>query len=136
MTREYTNGETTVVWDEPKCIHSANCIRGLPKVFNPARRPWINLEGTPTAAIIETVGRCPSGALTIKPVATPAPPAVEITLAADGPLLIRGVATLTDEAGTSVVKEGAFALCRCGASANKPYCDGSHRRTEFKTTPR
>jgi uncharacterized Fe-S cluster protein YjdI len=133
--KEYSNGETTVVWDETKCIHSANCIRGLPKVFNPARRPWINLEGTPTKDIIETVGRCPSGALTIRSGETDSPPAVQITLAANGPLLIQGTVTLTDEAGKSVVKEGVFALCRCGASAGKPYCDGSHRRTGFLTTP-
>lgn len=63
VTKEYTNGEVTVVWQSGKCIHSANCIRNSPKVFNPKQSPWIKTEEGTTAEIVDTVNKCPSGAL-------------------------------------------------------------------------
>lgn len=60
----YTNGEVTIVWQPKLCIHSGNCVRGLPAVFNNRERPWIKPEGADTEAIIEQVKKCPSGALT------------------------------------------------------------------------
>lgn len=63
MTKRYTNGEVTVVWKPDLCIHSGVCARGLPLVFNPARRPWVELQHADTAAITALVDRCPSGAL-------------------------------------------------------------------------
>ncbi len=63
MEKQYTNGEVTIVWKPDLCIHSANCIRGLPDVFNNRARPWITPEGASTEQIIEQVKRCPSGAL-------------------------------------------------------------------------
>jgi uncharacterized Fe-S cluster protein YjdI len=133
MNKEYSNGEITVLWDDTKCVHSANCVRGLPKVFNPARRPWINLEGTPSAAIVATVKTCPSGALTMKDDAVSAAdaPGVTITLAANGPLLLDGEVEIVDEQGIRLMKKGPVAFCRCGASAKKPWCDGSHKRVGF-----
>ncbi len=65
ITKYYSNGEITVVWQSGKCIHSGNCVRNLSKVFNPKQRPWIQLENASTAEIIEAVGKCPSGALSI-----------------------------------------------------------------------
>ena len=61
--KEYTNGEVTVVWKQKLCIHSANCISGLPKVFNLNKRPWIDTSGAGTDEIIHQVSKCPSGAL-------------------------------------------------------------------------
>jgi uncharacterized Fe-S cluster protein YjdI len=63
MVKRYSNGEITVVWQPDKCVHSAVCARGLPLVFNPSRRPWIELEHADSAAISAQVDRCPSGAL-------------------------------------------------------------------------
>ncbi|HVD99569.1 MAG TPA: (4Fe-4S)-binding protein [Cytophagaceae bacterium] len=63
VTKKYSNGEITVVWQSAKCIHSGNCFRGLPKVFDPRKRPWITLENSNTGTIIEQVKKCPSGAL-------------------------------------------------------------------------
>lgn len=64
LTKEYTNGEVTIVWQSGKCIHSANCVRNNPEVFKPKEKPWIIAENSTTEKIIETIKKCPSGALT------------------------------------------------------------------------
>ena len=64
LTKEYTNGEVTIVWQSGKCIHSANCVKNNPDVFKPAAKPWITAENSTTEKIIETINKCPSGALT------------------------------------------------------------------------
>ncbi len=64
LIKEYTNGEVTIVWQNSKCIHSANCVKNNPDVFKPKEKPWINPENSSTEKIIETVNKCPSGALT------------------------------------------------------------------------
>ena len=64
ITRKYSNGEVTIVWKPVVCIHSAICFKGLPEVFDPRVRPWINAEGASTQQIIDQVKKCPSGALT------------------------------------------------------------------------
>lgn len=63
-SKEYSNGEVTIVWQAGKCIHSANCWRALPDVFKPKEKPWVNPDNAPTETIINQVGKCPSGALT------------------------------------------------------------------------
>ncbi len=69
VVKRYSNGEITVVWQPSLCVHSAICARGLPKVFDPRRRPWITLDDA-TDTIVDQVERCPSGALSIERVAT------------------------------------------------------------------
>lgn len=64
ITKEYTNGEVTIVWQSAKCIHSANCLRHNSQVFQPKEKPWIKPESSTTEKIIDTVKKCPSGALT------------------------------------------------------------------------
>jgi uncharacterized Fe-S cluster protein YjdI len=64
LKKEYTNGEVTVVWQSGKCTHSANCVRNSPDVFQPKEKPWIKIDGASTQKIIETIKKCPSGALT------------------------------------------------------------------------
>lgn len=66
MVKEYPKEDINVVWDESKCKHSANCVRGMSNVFNPKYRPWIQTENGTKKDIIAQVGKCPSGALTIK----------------------------------------------------------------------
>lgn len=63
LKKEYTNGEVTVVWQSGKCIHSANCVRHNPDVFQPKDKPWIKINASSTEKIIETVQKCPSAAL-------------------------------------------------------------------------
>jgi uncharacterized Fe-S cluster protein YjdI len=66
IKKEYTNGEVTVVWQAEKCIHAAECVKNNPDVFKPREKPWIQPENSNTEAIIETVKKCPSGALSYK----------------------------------------------------------------------
>lgn len=62
----YSNQEITVYWDQSKCVHAGVCFSALRRVFNPLQRPWINMTGATTEQIIETVGKCPSGALSFE----------------------------------------------------------------------
>ena len=66
MEKRYTNGETTVVWKPELCVHSGICARGLPLVFSPKRKPWIEMQHSDTATIEKQVAACPSGALSIE----------------------------------------------------------------------
>jgi len=63
LTKEYSNGEVTIVWKPALCIHSTNCCKGLPPVFNPRVQPWINAAGATTAQMVAQIQKCPSGAL-------------------------------------------------------------------------
>ncbi|TDQ19136.1 putative Fe-S cluster protein YjdI [Algoriphagus boseongensis] len=62
-SKTYTNGEVSVTWEPEKCIHSGNCARGLFKVFNPKRKPWIDMDQATSEEIVNQVKKCPSGAL-------------------------------------------------------------------------
>ena len=66
QAREYSNGEVTIIWKPGLCIHSGNCVRGLPEVFNTKRRPWIDASAEPTQGMIDQVKKCPSGALSYR----------------------------------------------------------------------
>lgn len=65
ITKHYSNGEITIVWQSDKCIHSANCVNNLPLVFNTKQSPWIKVENGSTEEIIAIVKKCPLGALSI-----------------------------------------------------------------------
>lgn len=141
ITKKYSNGEVTIIWKPSICSHSTICWRGehsLPEVFNPAERPWIKPEGASTERIIAQVKQCPSGALSFvmnteekgEVSSTSAEyPRVEVSL--NGPLLLRGTCVVIDSTGSETIKENITAFCRCGHSANKPYCDGSHKKIGF-----
>ena len=64
LKKEYTNGEVTIVWQSGKCAHSGICVKNNPDVFKPKEQPWIVTDNSTTEKIIETVNKCPSGALT------------------------------------------------------------------------
>lgn len=63
MTKHYTNGEITVIWQPDLCRHGGACARGLGDVFNPRRRPWIEMQHADSDRIAAQVDRCPSKAL-------------------------------------------------------------------------
>jgi uncharacterized Fe-S cluster protein YjdI len=136
IVKEYSNGEMTVVWKPNTCIHSTKCWKGLIQVFNPKKRPWINIEGATTERIKNQVEECPSGALTYymneesSPVEEPTVEAIQVKITGGGPILVRGEVKIVHKDGTEEIKKNV-ALCRCGQSANKPFCDGSHHKIEF-----
>jgi uncharacterized Fe-S cluster protein YjdI len=136
-THTYTNGEVTIVWKASLCTHSRKCWTGLPEVFKPGERPWIHPDGATTERILAQVKQCPSGALSFQldnapeEVGAPQPPGATVEVTPDGPLIVRGTVEVRHADGRVERKERQCALCRCGASANKPFCDGSHRRTGF-----
>ena len=63
ITRKYSNGELTIIWESSRCVHSGNCARGLASVFRPKEKPWIHAEAATPEEIRQTIRRCPSGAL-------------------------------------------------------------------------
>jgi len=66
IVKEYSNGEITIVWQPKKCIHSAICVKTLPKVYNPKTKPWITIENATSEALKNQINNCPSGALSYK----------------------------------------------------------------------
>lgn len=138
-TKTYSNADITVTWKPEQCIHSEKCFHGLSAVFDPNRRPWIDMSAADTQAIKAQVDKCPSGALSwaaksdaAEAKAEASAPAVVVELLPDGPLLVKSAHTLNLADGTTKQRSGATAYCRCGASARKPFCDGSHGKVGFK----
>lgn len=134
--KEYSNGDVTIVWQPHKCIHSANCWNGLPKAFDPKKRPWISLDEVSSEEIMEQVLKCPSGALSIKEVqpatnTTEVPADAEVVIIKNGPIMLKGSMIITHKDGKQESHKEVY-LCRCGQSANKPFCDGTHRKCGFK----
>ena len=65
-SKEYTNGEITILWQAEKCTHSGICVKTLPTVYDPKDRPWIKMENATSEELMAQVAKCPSGALSIK----------------------------------------------------------------------
>ena len=63
ITKEYSNGELTIVWKPKACIHAAECVKALPKVYKPKAKPWITIENATTEELKIQIMKCPSGAL-------------------------------------------------------------------------
>jgi uncharacterized Fe-S cluster protein YjdI len=133
--REYETDEIVVEWRPRLCYHSHNCIRALPQVFDPQRRPWVTLDAATAAEVSDAVASCPSGALRAHRPGEPVesePTAQEIRVSKNGPLLVRGGVRLLDAGGNVLYEGEKAALCRCGGSGNKPFCDGSHKTNGFR----
>jgi CDGSH-type Zn-finger protein/uncharacterized Fe-S cluster protein YjdI len=134
MATRYVEGETIDVgFDGKKCIHSRNCVLGHPEVFVPnAPGQWIHPEAASAEAIVRVAENCPSGAITYRRKdggPAEAPPVVNLVrIRENGPLAVNAEMVIDGE----VVLRAT--LCRCGASANKPFCDGSHTKAGFAAT--
>ncbi|MEI7727073.1 MAG: (4Fe-4S)-binding protein [Bacteroidota bacterium] len=150
IIKKYSNGEVTVVWQPAKCIHSKICwekATGLPEVFNPQVRPWINMDGAETDQIVEQVKKCPTEALSFfwndeantededQTVAGDDPgqkPETIVQVMKNGPLLVFGNIIVKDPDGNETRKNNVTSFCRCGVSKTHPYCDGTHFDVDFK----
>ena len=128
--KRYTGAEGAVRYSPRRCIHFAACVRGLPAVFDPERRPWIAPDNADADALAAVVPQCPTGALHLERLDGGPPeqpqPEPSIRVATDGPLYVRGDIRLQRADGTPIIADYRMALCRCGKSGNKPLCDGSH----------
>ncbi|HYK35604.1 CDGSH iron-sulfur domain-containing protein [Alloacidobacterium sp.] len=131
--REYEGQGITILYDVARCFHAEECIHGAPGVFQKDARPWVSPDGENPAKTAEVIHRCPTGALhyRAKDASLNEEPDAEntVTVTANGPLLMRGDMEISLSDG--LLKETRAAFCRCGASANKPFCDDSHYRIGF-----
>ncbi|MFD0272997.1 (4Fe-4S)-binding protein [Kitasatospora sp. NPDC127111] len=125
--RTYEAEGIAVTFDPLVCRHAAECVRGLPAVFDTTRRPWIMPDAADPGLLAEVVRRCPTGALRywLAGGGTEVPDRpTSIRRMADGRLLVRGDLRVTGAEGA--VRETPRAmLCGCGLSAGQPYCDRS-----------
>ncbi len=134
--KHYTNGEITINWQPTKCIHAAECVKALPKVYKPNEKAWLQIENATTVELKAQIAKCPSGALSYSEAIVNDDPKksapISATLMENGPLVILGDLSISNTDGSKDIKKGKTAFCRCGASSNKPYCDGSHVKIGFK----
>jgi CDGSH-type Zn-finger protein len=136
--RDYPGKEITVHDNRKICSHAAECVNNLSSVFKLGSRPWINPDASKMNDIVDVVRRCPSGALSysIDGVEYRDPEEQRnpiVTVLKNGPYHITGGIELIGENiqfGEGASKEH-YTLCRCGASENKPFCDGAHKSSKF-----
>lgn len=136
--RDYPGKEVTVHDNRKICSHAAECVNNLSSVFKLGSRPWINPDASKMNDIVEVVRRCPSGALSysIDGVEYRDPEEQRnptVTVLKNGPYHITGGIELIGDNiqfGEGASKEH-YTLCRCGASENKPFCDGAHKSSKF-----
>lgn len=137
--KSYVGKKITIHDNRKICSHAAECVNNLPSVFRLNQRPWINPDDETTAIekIIETIKKCPSGALSysidsIEYRDYDGKPLVKVSK--DGPYLVSGgIELILEEVDfPEDVSREHYTLCRCGASSNKPFCDGTHSTINFK----
>jgi len=134
VLKTYENAAIRVHWEPMHCIHVARCLTASPQVFDSMARPWIEIDAADADEIAETVKLCPTGALTFERLdGGPQEEPGEDTLVEprpNGPLFVRGRVVVRTKDGTRVATRAA--LCRCGGSGSKPFCDGTHRANGFR----
>ena len=133
--KTYTSDSIDVTYNVKRCIHAKECVRGLPQVFDTDKRPWIQPSEASPDALAQVIERCPTGALHYQrkdngPGETP-DTINTLQTVVDGPIYVRGHITFTASDGTITKQDSRVALCRCGASQNKPFCDNSHKSISF-----
>jgi CDGSH-type Zn-finger protein len=132
---DYVGKNITIHDNRGLCAHAGVCTDRLSSVWRMGVEPWIDPDGASVEAIVETIEACPSGALSYtidgdEHRDCDNPPAV--LLAKNGPYVVTGGVGLEGVAFGEGVSREHFTLCRCGASKNKPFCDGSHYDAGFE----
>ena len=131
----YVGTHITVHFNGGACAHAAHCVNDLPSVFRMGANPWIEPDAASVEEIVAQIGKCPSGALSCSVngvLQTTQQGDPEVTVLKDGPYAVAGGISLIGQEWGNGVSEQNFVLCRCGASKNKPFCDGSHAAIGFK----
>jgi uncharacterized Fe-S cluster protein YjdI/CDGSH-type Zn-finger protein len=133
--RVYRGTAIEVAFDKDLCIHATECVRGLSMVFDRDNRPWVLPDNATAQEISLVVERCPSGALTYHRLdGEPDERTRRVTVVTpveDGPLALRGDLVVRHEDG-HLERLSRVALCRCGESKNKPFCDNRHLEAGFR----
>ncbi|HSO07911.1 MAG TPA: CDGSH iron-sulfur domain-containing protein [Pelomicrobium sp.] len=132
----YSGKAVDVTWDERLCIHMAECGRAKGELFVGGRQPWCQPDLTTLEDVVDVCQRCPSGALVYESKdgrATEAAAAANtVTVAYNGPLFVRGDLAIDGAPADMPGVRFRAALCRCGQSKNKPFCDNSHEKAGFR----
>ena len=136
VTREYGTEHITVQWYAERCIHSTNCIRALPRVFDPRRRPWVDVDAADADSIARAVLRCPTGALAFvrhdgAPQEAPDVPTT-LTPIRNGPLYVRGDVEVRGLDGRVIRLGTRVSLCRCGLARQVSFCDNTCRTEHWR----
>jgi len=131
--KDYKGKDITVHFNLGVCSHDATCLM-LTDVFEKCRVPWILPDNGTRKDIIETIKKCPSGALSytvdgIHQKDLDRVPAVRIEKG--GPLKTEGFIELRDDMDSCPESAEHYCLCRCGESKNHPFCDGAHMHNGF-----
>jgi len=131
---DFPGEEIDVQWDERLCIHVGECVSAANSLFESGRRPWCVPDEVSRVEVREVCERYPSGALSYgdkvgEPEQAPAENTVSVVY--NGPLYLTGALAIEGAADDMPGVRARAALCRCGASQNKPFCDGSHKAVDF-----
>lgn len=131
----YAGRRITVHDNRAICAHAGHCTGSLSAVFRMGQEPWIDPDAAAVDAIVAAITQCPSGALSysIEGELQAAPTAEPlVTVTNDGPYAVAGDLELLGVKFGEGASSERYTLCRCGASRNKPFCDGSHWRIGFR----
>jgi CDGSH-type Zn-finger protein len=131
----YAGKRITIFDNRAICSHAAHCTDELASVFRHHDTPWIDPDGAEVSQIIKIIRTCPSGALSyaidgVEAEPPQRPPMVTVT--DNGPYAVTGGIELLGVKFGDGASTEHYTLCRCGASKNKPFCDGSHWDVGFK----
>ena len=138
QVREYATEEIVVEWDARLCYHSHNCIRALPQVFDPDRRPWVMVDAATADEVEAAVARCPSGALRARRVGSE--PAkreqpLELRASANGPLLVSGGVRIVAADGTVLYEASGPPCVAAVVRATSPSATGRTRPSVSRADP-
>ena len=131
----YVGKDITVHDNRGQCAHAGYCTDGAPNAFRLKMEPFVDPDGASAQEIIDTINKCPSGALRYTQQRKEAGDRNQdpsIFIAPNGPYVVSGSPELQDEKFGEGITPDHFAMCRCGGSKNKPFCDGSHWHNGFK----
>jgi CDGSH-type Zn-finger protein/uncharacterized Fe-S cluster protein YjdI len=132
---EYPGKTATVYWHRRLCIHVGECGRAQGDLFVAGRDPWCQPDLASNEKVDEVVKRCPTGALTVQfeggTSAEQPDPLNSVIVSYNGPLFVRGELSIEGAPEDAPGVAYRAALCRCGKSRNKPFCDNSHESAGF-----
>jgi CDGSH-type Zn-finger protein len=131
----YAGKRITVHDNRGICSHAGFCTDSLKSVFRMGSEPWIDPDGAAAQEIVATIRKCPSGALSYSIGGTEhrdQEREAAVTVTDHGPYAVTGGVELLGVPFGQDASREHYTLCRCGASKNKPFCDGSHWQANFR----